>query len=349
MAQARVSSKETSSSVFFGSLLSSQDIRYLTYMSIVNKVIIPCLAIFFISSSCFYNALVSQNPEAAYFPVCYTVGDIRNSVDCVNILGGREDGVSYTPAFTYSYQCSSAFLTDYIPVFMFMFLWSSVMLPLIVLCMVKINEIYESRPDIWYGATLCKAARLFLPVGWGEHTESQMSESFHTRVRRLIIHRKQLLTLRVSYTVAVLFVFGSLFPPLAVIATFAVISITVLEEYLTKKMLEQCSSWNPISYHRTLESVPREASERMKSEYECYVEEECKDIDHSVFKVAKLIVSITWGLFGFILFDVCGDRNGWRNGLIVMLLMIVFPLIVYRIFNFLRKRSSLEYSNNENS
>ncbi len=165
MAQARVSSKETSSSVFFGSLLSSQDIRYLTYMSIVNKVIIPCLAIFFISSSCFYNALVSQNPEAAYFPVCYAVGDIGNSVDCVNILGGREDGVSYTPAFTYSYQCSSAFLTDYVPVFVFMFLWSSVAIPLIVLCMVKIHEMYESRSDMWYGAMLCKAVRLFLPVG----------------------------------------------------------------------------------------------------------------------------------------------------------------------------------------
>ncbi len=97
-----------------------------------------------------------------------------------------------------------------------------------------------------------------------------------------------------------------------------------------------------MSYQPTLKSVPRETSEQMKSEYECYVEEECKDIDHSVFKVAKLIVSITCGLFGFILFDVCGDRNGWRNGLIVMLLMIVFPLVVYRIFNFLRKRSSLK-------
>eukprot|EP01040_Poterioochromonas_malhamensis_P010024 gene10024-10895_t len=91
--------------------------------------------------------------------------DIGNSVDCVNILGGREDGVSYTPAFTYSYQCSSAFLTDYVPVFVFMFLWSSVAIPLIVLCMVKIHEMYESRSDMWYGAMLCKAVRLFLPVG----------------------------------------------------------------------------------------------------------------------------------------------------------------------------------------
>ncbi len=330
MAQQRDEGKETPS-VLFGSLLSRQDVRYLTYMSIVNKVIIPCLAIFFISSSCFYNALVSQSPEAAYYNVCYAVGSIKNTDDCVNILGSREDGASYTPAFSYSYQCSTAFLTDYVPVFVFMFLWSSVALPLIVLCMVKVYETYQNRHDLWYGTVLIKVALMFLPVGWGEHTESKMLETFYFRIRKLIIHRKQLLTIRVSYTIAVLFVFGSLFPPLAVIATIAVMSITSLEEYLTKRMMKQCISWRPKLF-------PRQTSERMGSEYEFYVEEECKDIDHSVFKVTKLIVYITCGLFGFVLFDVCGDRSGWRSGSIVMFLMIGFPFVMFRIFDFLWNR-----------
>lgn len=35
------------------------------------------------------------------------------------------------------------------------------------------------------------------------------------RASTLILHRKQLLTLRIIYTFAVMFVFGSLFPPLS--------------------------------------------------------------------------------------------------------------------------------------
>ena len=109
--------------------------------------------------------------------------------------------------------------------------------------------------------------------------------AFHRRVNRIIINRKQLLTLRVSYTLAVLFVFGSLFPPLAFIATIAVMSITWLEEYLTNRML--------VGY--SLEGQ----CDVLSLEYACYVEEESKDIDHSVFKVIQLIVYITCWLFGF--------------------------------------------------
>ncbi len=99
--------KEVESSYFHSSLLTAQDIRYLTYMSIINKVIIPCLAIFFISSSCFYNALVSVKPPAAYYYLGYI------SYDNINVLGSNDDDSSFTPAFRYSYQCSSAFFFMY--------------------------------------------------------------------------------------------------------------------------------------------------------------------------------------------------------------------------------------------
>ncbi len=109
-------------STFFPSLLSTQDIRYLTYMSIINKVIIPCLAISFISSNCFYNALVTLKPQASYIYVCY-------NQFCINVLGKTATDSTFTPAFAYSYQCSSSFLTDYVPVFIFMLLFSSLLVP----------------------------------------------------------------------------------------------------------------------------------------------------------------------------------------------------------------------------
>eukprot|EP01040_Poterioochromonas_malhamensis_P005697 gene5697-6123_t len=91
---------------------------------------------------------------------------------------------------------------------------------------------------------------------------------------------EQLLTLRISYTLAVMLVFGSLFPPLALISTIAIINITMLEEYLTKRMLD-CSDLNT--------SDP----DLNHSNYVEYLEEEC-----------------------FVLFDICGDLNGWSEGII---------------------------------
>eukprot|EP01040_Poterioochromonas_malhamensis_P014319 gene14319-15839_t len=147
-----------------------------------------------------------------------------------------------------------------------------------------------------------------LPLGWGEET---FTEETQIKIRTLIMHRKQLLTLRISYTLAVMFVFGTLFPPLALITTIAVINITLLEEYLTKRMSDS---------HR-----------REQGKYMSYLEEECKDIDKSLFKVMRLIVFVTCGLMGFLLFDVFGDGNGWRDGLIPMSLMISLPLLVYMV------------------
>ncbi len=310
-------------SYFHSSLLSPQDIRYLTYMSIINKVIIPCLAIFFISSSCFYNALVSVNPPAAYYYIGYI------SFDNINVLGSNDNNSSFTPAFSYSYQCSSAFLTDYVPVFVFMLLVSSVVLPCFTLTIIML---YERRRRVNHSVNDLNLLflRKFLPLGW-EEEEDQMN--LKIKSRHLILHRKQLLTLRISYTLAVMLVFGSLFPPLALIAAIAIINITMLEEYLTKRMLDRSdlNTSDPDLNH---------------SNYVEYLEEECKHIDWNLFKVIKLIVCLTCGLLGFVLFDICGDRNGWSEGIIPFVLMIVIPFVLYSLISF-RLQKRLTYTNRE--
>ncbi len=312
----------TSSSLpsdFDSSLLTTQDIRYLTYMSIVNKVMIPCLAIFFISSSCFYNALVSEKPPPAYYFICY------NSFDCINLLGSS---VSFTPAFNYSYQCSSAFLTDYVPVFVFMLIASSVLLPALTFIMTILYErLKERRSTSRCNELALRVVKSFLPFGWGGVERDQIE--FRRRAQAMILHRKQLLTLRISYTSSVMFVFGSLFPPLALIATIAIINITMLEEYLTKAMLRQSCL---LSSDEDLSS----------SDYVNYLEKECEDVERNVFKVMKLIVYLTCGLFGFVLFDVCGDRNGWSEGMVPMVLMILFPFVLYPIIAWRTKEKSID-------
>eukprot|EP01040_Poterioochromonas_malhamensis_P011290 gene11290-12299_t len=233
----------------------------------------------------------------------------------------------WKPLFSSDYQCSSAFLTDYVPVFVFMLLASSVLLPALTFIMTLLyDRLKERQPTNRWNQVVLRAVKSFLPLGWGGVAKGQFD--FRRRAQAMILHRKQLLTLRISYTFSVMFVFGTLFPPLALIATIAIINLTILEEYLTKAMLKQSC----------LLSSDEDVS---SSDYMNYLEKECEDVEWNVFKVMKLIVYLTCGLFGFVLFDVCGDRNGWSEGMVPMVLMILFPFILYPIIAWRMQKKKL--------
>lgn len=106
----------------------------------------------------------------------------------------------------------------------------------------------------------------------------------------------------------------------------------MLEEYLTKTMLRQCCE---------LISDDEDGGV-IRSDYLDEVERECKDVEWNWFKVMKLIMYLTCGLCGFVLFDVCGDRNGWDEGLIPMVLMILFPFVLYPMIAWRREKKLID-------
>eukprot|EP01040_Poterioochromonas_malhamensis_P015022 gene15022-16734_t len=195
------------------------------------------------------------------------------------------------------------------------------------------ERLKEQQSTSRWGKLVFDVAKRFLPLGWGGVAREEDKIEFRRRAKTKILHRKQLLTLRISYTFAVMFVFGSLFPPLALIATIAILNITMLEEYLTKTMLRQCCE---------LRSEYEDDGDVSSSDYLDEVERECKDVEWNWFKVMKLIMYLTCGLCGFVLFDVCGDFNGWREGMIPMVLMILFPFVLYPIIAWRKKNSSMK-------
>eukprot|EP01040_Poterioochromonas_malhamensis_P008247 gene8247-8919_t len=155
---------------------------------------------------------------------------------------------------------------------------SNVSVPAVTMIMVMLYErLKEQQSTSRWGKLVFDVAKRFLPLGWGGVAREEDKIEFRRRAKTKILHRKQLLTLRISYTFAVMFVFGSLFPPLALIATIAILNITMLEEYLTKTMLRQCCE---------LRSDDEDGDGDVSStDYLDEVERECKDIEWNWFKI----------------------------------------------------------------
>lgn len=96
-------------------------------LSVVMNVILPCIGTLLFNINCFYNGLFPPpSIETSYsYRSCY-------SITLGNVCSGarwNEVSTSYQPQFQYSFQCSSALLSDYIPVYVFMLLIDTFLRP----------------------------------------------------------------------------------------------------------------------------------------------------------------------------------------------------------------------------
>jgi len=100
-------------------------------ISIFNNIIIPFLIVMIISPDCFFHVF---QPES----------DVTTTFNFTNCVFLNPDGMctqyitypsttNYSPPFTYSYQCSSTFITFYAPVYVVQSILLIFIVPLIQL------------------------------------------------------------------------------------------------------------------------------------------------------------------------------------------------------------------------
>ena len=115
--------------------------QLLMSLSLFNSVIAPCLAVLFVSPECFYFVLVQPPPVSASYTFQQCVGyyDTIFGYICVK-TSTFSHSTSYSPAFNYSYQCSSSLLSSFADVFLYRFLISSILIPSMLLFVKTIQE-----------------------------------------------------------------------------------------------------------------------------------------------------------------------------------------------------------------
>lgn len=103
---------------------------------IFNNVLAPCLAVAITDSRCFYHVFVPPNNlenSVSYSQCDYFDTDANGAAFCVSYSAIHPYTTSFTPPFIYSYQCSSALLTTYVPVYILQFALAGSIFPMLKL------------------------------------------------------------------------------------------------------------------------------------------------------------------------------------------------------------------------
>jgi hypothetical protein len=160
-------------------------------VSMSNNIIVPCVLVMIISPNCFYRVFQRNSDVVSSFHYddCELVNIYGKCIQHVKITSTT----SYRPPFTYSYQCSADFITYYAPVFVFVCIISSFIIPLIQFFWIK-----------WKFPKILQFSNLFYP-----------SDELTAETLVHIDEVFELLVFEITFF-GLIFTYGTIFPPLAV-------------------------------------------------------------------------------------------------------------------------------------
>jgi hypothetical protein len=303
---------------------SAQDISFLENIVLLNNIIIPILAVIFVLPDCFYY-LLFEPPNVSSSYTYITCKEYFVSAKLDHICYPESDTIVYTPAFLYTYQCSSKIFINYVPVYILMFILIGIIIPCAKVFMKLLYdrllhpESNAEEPD-WdssrSGAStsmkqtptgccsrgLLSVVVLFLP-GPLKALKSQPTE------QQPLLFNKLRLTVQINSYLATAITFGSLFPPLALIAGISVIVLITFEELSLGKLLF-------------------DARKAGYGWYEERIEKECAGIEESFTLTLWSTMIVSSCLFAYIIFDAVGDTEGWVNALPLTVVMVSVPFLL---------------------
>jgi len=204
-----------------------------------NNVVAPCLATAAADSSCFLNFFIGPAPLVTTFayPQC-VVYSLTSCVETEEVSVTTD----FNPPFIYSYQCTSAILTRYVPMFLLMYSFTGIVLPVVhSLARIYLGQL-TPEGKTFDGSTMDrtitdrdgptsvylqvkKVEKYTMGIVSGMHWPVQHIMSDDQRVA-LVQYKIKSITCNVMGSFAVLLTFGLCFPPLALVIMLSVFSST---------------------------------------------------------------------------------------------------------------------------
>jgi hypothetical protein len=306
---------------------SAFDISLLERLVLINNIIIPVIAILILLPDCFYNAFfAASNVDSSYTYVnCETYMGGTTTVDGYQCAPAVQS-TSYSPPFNYSFQCSSKLIINYIPVYIIMFICIGILGPVFhLVTKLLFDYCFKHYPTSCITGALGYTIPPNLLVLKSLDCE-RIDPNF-------FLFSKLKVTTQITSSLAIIVIFGILFPPLAAVGFFAVIVSTYYEELLLGRLLAEIHKLDPLSQQRYLSILERD----------------CSDISESLFLSLRTIIVLSCIVFAYLLFDIWGDENGIVSAIPVVALMLILPIsiiFVYRIYDMYQKEGWTKNKNN---
>jgi Leucine-rich repeat (LRR) protein len=273
------------------------------FVALFNFIAIPCLVVGAVSPNCFNNMVVDAPTVDSHY---YYLECQLFSVDFGCLIYTPEVGTtSYSPPFTYSYECSSSLITYYAPSFVYMALIVTFVNPLLEVFFQKLHKL--RRAGTWLGRQLDYVVPLVLQDVSAEHDASRPPYDIFNPY-----FDANLLLVNVVTYFGVLLTFGLVFPPLAVALLLAIYVAVYTSKLEVGRFITNSIDQNLDRYLDIIES-------------ECFGVGSIPKLRQCV---AMLLV-FTCAFYTPFLFDTLGDAVGVDNAAWVVVFLPLFPTLIY--------------------
>jgi Leucine-rich repeat (LRR) protein len=118
------------------------------FTALFNNIVIPCLVVGFVSPNCYYNVFVPA-PTVSSTYIVSTCFAISPDGSCTVYIP-KISVTSFSPPFSYSYQCSSSLITYYSPAFVNLCIMSTFVSPMLQCALRYIHRRAISRASRWW-------------------------------------------------------------------------------------------------------------------------------------------------------------------------------------------------------
>jgi Leucine-rich repeat (LRR) protein len=289
--------------------------RMILGLCLFNNLVAPFLAEVFISPDCLLY-VITEPGSLTFFYNQLTPALVEITQDTyASIYSLVPKELSVLPPFHYSYQCSSSLVSSYTFVFIFRYVLSAILEPILVAFLLIVVPHSHSLDFILAPIWRVKRLQDFANNSekYDEHLkwfEEFMAMSFRRRVIS-----------EVSTDLALLSSLGLIFPPLALIILFS----------LWKQMIEVKLALN--RYDSIMDNVSDGGVRLHMLQIRCLIERELNEASRYITEGYWYgMVVATW-LLAFILFDTMAPSVGTEGGIAIVVVMASSPWwLHYSIF-----------------
>jgi Leucine-rich repeat (LRR) protein/membrane protein implicated in regulation of membrane protease activity len=277
------------------------------FVMLLNNIAIPCLVVAAISPSCFYNVFIPAPAVESQYDVVRCVAVVLET-GC-NVYATTTETVSYDPPYSYSYQCSSSFVRNYAPAFIYMCFTATFIVPL---GQELLARWHRSFPLNSRKSRLLNRLLQYPVLPRCDGPRESTIEQFRWR---MYFNANQIVLNQLTF-VGILLTFGVVFPPLAVALACTVCFVILYSRIKVGQFLTKCVELNQLAYVDKINS-------------ECTRVVSLQMIRNSVW----MLVAFACCFYTLFLFDTLGDAVGFGGAYWVLIVMPLLPVFLYGAFS----------------
>lgn len=297
--------------------------RYVTiqvYTAIFNNIVIPCIVVAIVSTSCYYNIFVADVHVEAFFTRDNCLVYDAHSEEC--ILNKQQVVVThYSPPFAYSYQCSFSLITNYAPAFVVLCFVTTFVVPAVSVTGQQLLR--RATPGTrWFAILDYSLPRILkLPTKEAEDDAARLTRL--TRINSLQFKTHEAyddayfdvnkLVINILTQLAIMLTFGAMFPPLAVAVGVSIFATVYFEKVKVGRFLTAAFRAKLFTFVHIIELECQElgcASKLLK-------------------RSVRLLIIVKCCFYTMVIFDTLGDQQGISHAFWVLIVVPLLPLVLY--------------------